>query len=121
MYIITASTTFIFIGLYADKKLATTGPIYVLIIFLFACSYFGIHVYPAIPPHLGGARPYIATLTVKPDYAKALTQMGFVVTNNSQIEKTSIAYDDTDTIVVQNGRGYHAISRQAFVAISNIK
>jgi hypothetical protein len=118
---ITSVITFLLLGLYGDRKLSTAGPLVTIIIFFLGCSVFGQQVYPAIPGHLGGTRPYAATLTVKAEYATAMTQMGFVVTQSLQIERATIAYDDADTYVLVNDKGSHAISKQVFIAISSSK
>lgn len=118
---ITSGITFLSLGLYGDRRLTTAGPLVATIGFLVGCSVFGQQVYPAIPGYLGGTRPYVATLTIKAEYATTMTQMGFVVNQSSQIEKATVAYDDEDTYVLTNDRGSHAISKQVFVAISSSK
>ncbi|HHT9105794.1 MAG TPA: hypothetical protein ACFYD7_07980 [Candidatus Wujingus californicus] len=118
---ITSVITFLVLGLYGDRMLTTVGPLVFIILFFFCCSIFGRHVYPAIPQYFGGTRPYVATLTVKAEYATAMAQMGFVLTQSSQIEKATIVYDDADTYVLTNDRGSHAVSKQVFVAISSSK
>lgn len=118
---ITSVITFLVLGLYGDRRLTTAGPLIIVVGFLVGCSVFGRHVYSAIPLYFGGTRPYVATLTVKAEYATAMAQMGFILTQSSQIEKVTIAYDDADTYVLTNNRGYHAVSKQVFVAISSTK
>ena len=118
---ITSVITFLVLGLYGDRRLTTTGSLIIIVGFLVGCSVFGRYVYPAIPLYLGGSRPYVVTLTVKPEYATAMAQMGFVLTQSSQIEKVAIAYDDADTYILTNNRGSHAVSKQVFVAISSTK
>jgi hypothetical protein len=118
---ITSVITFLILGLYGDRKLTITGLLITVIGFLVACSVFGRHVYPAIPLYFGGSRPYVATLTVKPEYAAAMAPMGFILTQSSQIEKATIAYDDADTYVLTNSSGSHAVSKQVFAAISSTK
>ncbi|MGP8322046.1 MAG: hypothetical protein ACT6FE_06965 [Methanosarcinaceae archaeon] len=117
----TSVITFIALGLYGDRRLTTAGPLVLVIGFLVACSVFGREVYPAIPTYFGGSRPYSAILTVKTEYATAISQMGFALTRSSQIEKATISYDDADTYVLTNDKGSHAISKQVFVAISSFK
>lgn len=113
--------TFISLAFYGDRTLTTGAPLLAFILFLSACSIFGQHVYPSIPTYFGGSRPYVANLTINAGYATAMTQMGFVVTQSSQIEKVTIVYDDADTYVLKNDRGSHALSKQIFVAISSPK
>lgn len=118
---LTSFVTFCLLGLYGDRRLTTAGPLVIIVLFFFCCSIFGRHVYPSIPQYFGGTRPYVATLTVKAEYATAMAQMGFVLTQSSQIEKATIVYDDADTYVLTNDRGSHAVSKQVFVAISSSK
>lgn len=105
----------VFIGTYGDKELNLAAPFLALVFVTIGCFFFGRQVYSSIPQYFGGMRPYIISLTVKPSYAETFKAVGFRLTRSVQVKNAKIAYEDTDSYVLDVGNGYYSVSKDAFL------
>lgn len=78
---------------------------------------FGIAVYSSVPAYLGGMRPYVTSLIVRPSFSDSLSAMGLHVTENAELMDVTIPYEDTDIYVIEKQNGYYAISKEAFIGV----
>jgi hypothetical protein len=113
---LTVVLTHVYLGVYGDRKMAVVAPLLASLSFLVACSYFGKYVYSHVSQTIGGTRPYVATLVLRPGYIDAARAVDPSVSDAGLVPDVLVLYEDSDMYIIQGPYDNLQVAKDAFVA-----